>query len=165
MIHKPPTELGLLRFAAIEAASKSEDTSTQNAAILVRPDDFVFSAANAFPPGIQKRPERLVRPEKYTYIEHAERAVIYRAASSGWPTGGTTMYALWFACPDCARAIISAGIFEVVGHARTRQETPPRWLEAVEDGERMLREAGVGMRWLSGKLGVTIRFNGKELPL
>jgi len=29
----------------------------------------------------------------------------------------------------------------------------------------MLREAGVGMRWLADPLGVTIRFDGKEMVL
>jgi hypothetical protein len=29
----------------------------------------------------------------------------------------------------------------------------------------MLREAGVGMRWLAEPLGVTIKFDGKEMNL
>lgn len=165
MIAPQRTELDILRLVAKEAATRSMDPRTQNAAALVRPDDIMVVAANAIPTGVVRSPGRLEPPAKYDYIEHAERAAIYKAASFGWTTGGSTLYALWFACPDCARAIISAGVYEVVGLAKARSLTPDRWLDAVETGEQMLREAGVGMRWLADPLGVSIRFNGKEVQL
>lgn len=159
------TEVDILRLAAREATRHSSDTSTQNGAAVARLNDLIFTAANAFPAGVEQRHHRLGRPDKYTFIEHAERNVIYKAASVGWATGGATMYCLWFACPDCARAIIQAGIYEVVGHIKPRNATPSRWLQSVRDGETMLREAGVGMRWITDDLGVTIRFDGKEMHL
>jgi dCMP deaminase len=159
------TEVDILRLAAREAARHSIDTHTQNGAALARLNDVILTAANAFPHGVEPRHHRLGRPEKYVFTEHAERNVIYKAASMGWATGGSTMYCLWFACPDCARAIIQAGIYEVVGHVKPRNATPSRWLQAVKDGEGMLREAGVGMRWLSDSLGVAIKFDGKEMTL
>jgi dCMP deaminase len=165
MIVAPMTEIDILRLAAREAVKNSSDPDTQNGAVLARRNDVVFMAANAFPDGVEARHHRLYRPEKYRFIEHAERNVIYRAAATGWGTGGAAMYCLWFSCPDCARAIIQAGIYEVVGHVAPRRATPARWLQAVSDGEAMLREAGVGMRWLADPLGVTIRFDGKEMVL
>lgn len=165
MIAPNLSEVDILRVAAREAARRSSDPRTQNGAVLSRQDDIMVLGSNSLPAGIAKTPQRLAAPEKYTFVEHAERAVIYKAASFGWATGGATLYCLWFACPDCARAIIQAGIYEVVGHVKPRSETPSRWLHAVKDGEQMLREAGVGMRWLADPLGVTIRFDGKEMHL
>ena len=165
MIERPMAEIDILRLAAREASRYSSDPQTQNGAALARLNDLIFTAANRMPAGIEPRHDRLSRPAKYTFIEHAERNVIYKAASLGWATGGSTMYCLWFACPDCARAIIQAGIYEVVGHVKPRTATPSRWLHAVRDGEQMLREAGVGMRWLAEPLGVTIKFDGRDMEL
>ena len=93
-------------------------------------------------------------------MEHAERAAIYKAAACGVPTAGATMYAPWFACPECARAIISAGIHEVVGLMAF--PTPERWFSKLQTGYAMLDSAGVGTRFLSGEVGETILFDGKE---
>lgn len=154
-----------LRLACTEAAT-SHDPSTQNGAVVVPATAaYVAIGVNKIPPGIHVTPDRLERPAKYKYIEHAERAAIYAAARIGTPTAGATMYCPWFACTDCARAIIMAGIFEVVGHVTPRAATPERWTAEIVQAEAMLREAGVGMRWLAEDLGVTIRFNGEEMRL
>jgi dCMP deaminase len=156
------TDSAYLQACARIAASSSHDLSTHNAAIVARPEGGYVSAANRFPSGVKPRHNR---PDKYLRIEHAERNAIYTAAATGFHTGGATMYCLWFACPDCARAIVCAGIYEVVGHVVPRQLTPPRWLEAIEEGERILREAGVGMRWLSVTLNATLLFDGRVIYL
>lgn len=158
------TDLDFLRQAIQHAASHSHDPNTQNAAILARPGCRLIYAANAVPKGIARTAERLAAPEKYQWVEHAERAAIYAAAAAGVPTAGATLYCPWFACTDCARAIILAGIREVVGLAACRNATPARWLANVEAAGRMLEEAGVGQRWLAGTVGLSLRFDGKELP-
>lgn len=157
------SDLDWLRLTFDTAARHSDDPSTQNGAILVSERGFIAVSANEFPSGLQVTKHRVQRPEKYRWIEHAERGAIYAAARRGVKTDGSVLYCCWFACPECARAIIAAGVREVVGHVRTRQATPGRWLMDVERGERMLTEAGVGMRWLSGRLGVQIRFNEEVL--
>lgn len=154
-----------MKMAAWVATVASDDPNTQNAAVLAKFDSMVVVASNRIPTGLANRIDRLERPAKYSWVEHAERAVIYKAAMGGWSIRGATMYCLWFACPDCARAIIQAGVKEVVGHVATRNATPSRWLHDVKLGEQMLREAKVGMRWLADDLGATIRFDGKELRL
>jgi dCMP deaminase len=53
-------------------------------------------------------------------MEHAERDAIYKAAFVGMQTEGATLYVPWFACADCARAIIAAGITRVVGNSLAR---------------------------------------------
>ena len=155
-----------LRLAATVSAW-SDDPSTRNGAILV-PAGTAFDtvvAWNGIPKPLEVRDERLQRPLKHRYVEHAERAVIYRAALTGTPTLGARLYCPWFACADCARAIICAGIIEVVGSVQARNATPARWLDEVIAGEELLREAGVGMRWLAGPLGVRVLFDGREVEL
>lgn len=160
MIHEHYSDIDWLRLAAQTAAESSEDDSTQNGAVLVPKDGFVAAAANHFPAMAVH-----AKPEKYRYIEHAERAAIYAAAKIGTKTAGSTLYCLWYACPECARAIICAGVGEVVGHVSPRQATPDRWIEQVLAGERMLIQAGVSVRWLAEPLGVTIIFDGREMHL
>jgi len=154
------TDADYLRLAFQAAAEWSGDNSTQNGAILVPQSGPILSAANDFPIGVHPR---LDRPAKYQRIEHAERAVIYAAARAGVSTLGARLYCCWFACSDCARAIVWAGISEVVGHVLPRQETPDRWIAEVVVGEQILREGGVAMRWASSPLGAEILFDDRRL--
>lgn len=148
---------------AYEEATKSPDLSTQNGALLLsaQPPHAFVMAHNTLPDGVQVLPERLERPLKYEYTEHAERNVVYQAAKLGIPTLGATMYVPWWACSDCARAIIQAGVKRVVGHQDMFDGTPERWKESIATAMIMLKEAGIEMDLIKGKLnGPVIRFNG-----
>ena len=58
--------------------------------------------------------EKLKRPLKYKYIEHAERNAIYFAAKLGIKTNNFKMFlSKLFPCCDCARAIVESGIGEL----------------------------------------------------
>jgi dCMP deaminase len=149
-----------LRLAFKTAAVWSDDRSTQNGAVLVPLNGRRIAVANHFPAGVEPR---LARPAKYQFIEHAERAAIYAAARAGTATAWATLYCCWFACPDCARAIVEAGIREVVGHATPWAQTPVRWASEVATGEQILREGGVAVRRLAAPLGVKILFDGEVL--
>jgi dCMP deaminase len=154
-------ELDYLREACRYAAQHSHDPETQNGAVLVT-NRLTLYAANCVPKAVALQEHRLARPFKYDFIEHAERAVIYKAAAAGAATAGGVLYCPWFACTDCARAIVSAGIKEVVGLIALRNATPARWLMKVELAEKMLEEAGVSQRLLADTVGVTIRFDGRD---
>jgi dCMP deaminase len=156
-------ELDYLREACRFAVQHSHDNSTQAGAILVTPRKTLY-AANVLPPGIARVGSRLTPPYKYSYTEHAERAVIYKAAAVGIPTAGSTLFCPWFACTDCARAIILSGIKEVVGLISLRCATPARWVNSIELASQMMTEAGVSQRLMAGKVGVTIRFDGRDFP-
>jgi len=160
VISEHRSDIDWLRLAFQTAAEHSDDPATQNGAVLVPQAGHVMAAANHFPTGVAPR---LARPEKYRYIEHAERAAIYAAARAGQATLGASLYCCWFACPDCARAIVEAGIREVVGHVKPRSRTPDRWLAEVHAGEQILREGGVSMRWLAAPLGFSVMFDGRAL--
>ena len=156
------TELDYLREACRYASGFSDDPRTQNGAVLVSGKRMVY-ATNRIPPGVAHESHRLEPPLKYSFIEHAERGAIYAAAAAGVPTAGAILYCPWFACVDCARAIILAGIKEVVGLAVSRNATPQRWADNVNLAEAILREAGVGQRWLAGEVGVTMIFDGRAM--
>lgn len=91
---------------AYEKAKESEDSSTQNAALLVNDAGNVLVAdINRFPDGvITNKEERWERPLKYKFIEHAERNVCYISAKRGIKTEGLTMVCPWAACSDCERS-------------------------------------------------------------
>lgn len=152
-----------LRLAAELAQTQSDDPHTQNGAVLVTETGICVGAANQFPPGVLALDTRRERPTKYSYIEHAERNAIYTACRSGLTIKRATLYCPWFACADCARAIICAGITEVVGLAH-----PPAhgaWQHSIDCADEMFSEAGVLYRRLDEKLGVTVLRDGVHIEI
>lgn len=173
---------GFLAEAYRYAAEYSTDPSTQNGAILIHPSNhyvnedgaivnmmgypaLLVKGANHFPKGVKESEERWQRPQKYQYVEHAERNCIYAAAAEGTPTHNKWMVCPWFACADCARAIIQAKIKRVIGHQTTIDWTPEHWKESIAVALNMLEEAGVECFFWTGKVfendEVKIRFNGE----
>jgi dCMP deaminase len=154
-------------YEAYLLAQDSPDPSTQNGAVLVSfgPNGeatIIGKACNTFPRGVQSTIERLERPLKYQFVEHAERGAIYDAAQHGYCTEGTTMFVPWYACSDCARAIICAGIKKVVGHKPMMEQTPQHWKESIANAFTMFQEAGVITEFYEGKVGdIQTLFNGQ----
>lgn len=157
------SDVEYLREACRHAADRSEDSHTQVGVVLVAASGRSIYASNRFPAGVARHQHRMDREEKYMYMEHAERAAIYKAAACGLPTAGSRLYAPWAACTDCARAIISAGVREVVGLIVLRNATPERWRKTIWTADQMLMEAGVGVRWVNEKLGVAVMFDGRVI--
>jgi len=124
---------------AADVAKQSPDTSTENGAVIVSSwNNVISTACNTFPRGVS---ERLDRPEKYTFIEHAERNAIFEAARYTGGCHGATMYCIWAACADCARAIVQSGIRHLVTMKSYRDNGPDRW--DLTDADTILREGGV----------------------
>lgn len=157
------SDVGYLREACRYAAERSEDPRTQVGAVLVSVSGKTLYAANRFPAGIARHSHRSQGTSKAIFLEHAERAVLYKAAAAGVPTAGSRLYAPWAACTDCARAIIACGVREVVGLIVLRNATPERWRSSIWAADQMLTEAGIGIRWINESVGVTVRFDGREL--
>jgi dCMP deaminase len=190
MNHSDALSIAYLRLAYQTAFEQSTDPSTQNGAVLESAIPVTLGApsktlnyiqtellayesvtsANFFPKNVKESKERWERPLKYSYVEHAERNVIYKAAREGFKTEGATMYCAWASCADCARAIIQAGIKKLVTHhdpyADTRfgQPVSSVWKDSIKLALGMLEEAGVEISWIGDKLfpndEVKIRFNG-----
>ena len=96
--------------------TKSRDRETKIGAVIVDEDNqIVATGYNGFPRGVEYSDERLTRPAKYDYFEHAERNAIFAAARRGIPLKGCRLYLAGkhFSCLDCARAIIQTGISAV----------------------------------------------------
>jgi len=152
-----------LRQAYIHAKSRSEDKRTQNGALIVFPSSGIIAAdANRYA-SLQEQ----INEDKYDFIEHAERAVIYRCATRGLTTLNTHMYCPFVACPDCARAIVMAGIVRVVGHKTLWDRMPERWQQKCATGFKILEKAGVEVMLYKGKVlnegEFTILFDGEDI--
>jgi dCMP deaminase len=131
-------------------AARSKDPDTQLGCIIAGPAHEIRSTGyNSFPRGIADTlPERRVRPEKYLWIEHAERNAIYNAARAGTALENCTLYVELMPCMDCARAIVQAGIREVVIDAeRMKVYQSMQYNRHFELAEVLLKEAGVSLRY------------------
>lgn len=133
----------------------SDDTSTKNGAKLVSLDwDIIFvEGCNRIPDNVHKSEDRITRPLKYSFIEHAERSVIYEFARRGYSTRGATMYCPWVSCADCARAIVISGIKRVVAHETLMEKYSERWNESISNGIQILVEGEVELYMYRGKIG------------
>jgi dCMP deaminase len=151
--------------AAYRLARNSHDLSTQNGAILVDPStgEVVASGWNDLPPQIRQLGERRLRPAKYLWTEHAERAALYDAASRGIRTSGLWLFCPWLACADCGRALVMSGISRVVGHDLGLHHTRGDWADSIRTADTMFAEAGVRVTRLDAPLGVRFRFDGQEI--
>lgn len=137
----------LLR-AAYHVAAKSKDQSTQVGAIIVKDQQLLLQACNTF-----VGEEHQERPLKYSFIEHAERYVIYQAAKYGIPLKNTTLICPWASCPDCARGIVLSGITCVIGHQQALDKTPVRWREEVDLGIKIMKKGSVEYILFDGNIG------------
>ena len=130
-------------------AARSKDPATKIGCVIVGPAHEIRSTGyNSLPRSIRDDvPERLERPTKYLWMEHAERNAIYNAARCGTPLEGCTLFAGLMPCMDCARAIVQAGIREVVLDAdRVRAYSSEYYDRHFDQVKVLFEEAGVTMR-------------------
>ena len=148
-------DLYFLRMVEL-VSSKSRDPNTQVGCVIVGPDNEVVSTGfNGLPRGIEHTKARYERPEKYHWFEHAERNAIYNGARIGVRLKGCTLYLYGYPCPDCARAVIQAGISTVVMSANQEKfaDHNERWKELYQRSHIMLREAEIQIRKVNTDTG------------
>lgn len=109
-------------------SGRSKDT-TQVGCFIVGPDEELLSSGfNGIPRGVADLPERMVRPEKYLWVAHAEENAIAQAAKVGARLKGATAYVTHAPCAACTRMLIQAGIVKIViGAGKTSMD--PRGFE------------------------------------
>ena len=131
-------------------SQKSKDPSTKVGCVIVGSDNAVLSMGfNGFPRGIDETiTERWERPEKYNWVEHAERNAIYNAARHGINLSGARAYLNWEPkpCADCTRALIQSGIKEIIGPNRAFGGKGAGTHYSIDHSDVMLKEAGVIQR-------------------
>jgi dCMP deaminase len=126
-------------------SKKSKDRSTKVGCVIVGPNHEVRTTGyNGFCRGINDDiDERHDRPEKYFWVEHAERNAIYNAARNGIPLEGCTAYVSnLLPCADCTRGMIQSGIKRIMFCSGEANE---KWSESFQRSLIMAREAKVEM--------------------
>lgn len=125
---------------------KSKDQSTQIGAVIVGKDKEVLSTGyNSFPRGLDDSlQERQERPEKYFWMEHAERNAIYNAARIGVSLKNSTIYLTsGLPCMDCARGIVNSGIKTVYCKQVCTTKNRDKWDESQKKSLELLKECDV----------------------
>ena len=112
--------------------------------VIVGDDNAVLSMGfNGFPRGVdEKSKARWKRPEKYHWVEHAERNAIYNAARHGINLNGARVYLNYEPkpCADCTRALIQAGIKEIIGPNRPFDGKGAGKHYSIDHADVMLKE-------------------------
>jgi len=128
-------------------ASWSKDTSTKTGAVIIGPDKEIRATGyNGLVRKVDDNiPERMERPTKYDFFEHAERNAIYNACLTGTSLKNCTIYCTLTPCTDCARAIIQTGIKAVVTYEYKPKADDPKntWRDKLNYSAQMFKEAGV----------------------
>jgi dCMP deaminase len=134
----------------------SKDRSTKVGCVIVGPDNEVRSTGhNGFPRRARDDIDsRHARPAKYRWTEHAERNAIYNAARIGVALRDCRMYLSWFPCMDCARAIVQAGLSELV--ALRPDPKHPTWGQDFRLAIELFEETGVRVRWYEESKGSSL---------
>lgn len=127
------------------SAMRSKDPHTQVGCCIVSEDHKILSMGyNGFPRGCSDddfpwKREGPPLENKYFYTTHSELNAIlnYRGGS----LEGASLYVTLFPCNECAKAIIQAGIREIV-YDSDKYENEPSTIAS----KRMLKAAGVSIR-------------------
>ena len=135
---------------ALLAAERSKDPSTQVGACIVDENNRILSTGyNGFPRGCSDDIFPWNRNEaagetKYPFVVHAELNAILN--TRGKSLVGSKVYVGLFPCHECAKAIIQAGIKEVIYLSDKYKNTP-----SDANSRRMLSAAGVKLTKLATK--------------
>lgn len=127
------------------SGKRSKDPSTQVGACIVSDDNKILSMGyNGFPKGCsdddfpwgKEGQEDDPYNAKYLYVTHSELNAIlnYRGGS----LDGSKLYVTLFPCNECAKAIIQAGIKNIIYKSDKYNDSP-----SVRASKRMLNAAGV----------------------
>ncbi len=144
---------------ALLSAKRSKDPSTQVGACIVNADNRIVSVGyNGFPRGCSdedfpwERDADNQNDTKYPFVCHAELNAILNA--SGREMRGTRIYVALFPCNECAKAIIQAGITEVIYLSNKYKNT-----DNCLASRRMLEAAGVKLTQFESDKKIEFDFN------
>jgi hypothetical protein len=94
-------------------------------------------------------PTDSAKPVTFLASNEFEAVSFIEDGTNAAPLSGAKMYLPWFPCVDCARAIVQAGIVELVA---IRPDTnDPQWGKDFIIAQELLDEAGVRVRYLEGQ--------------
>lgn len=134
---------------AILSSKRSKDPSTQVGACIVDENNKILSMGyNGMPIGINDdnitwEREGSFLDTKYAYVCHAELNAILNCKGN---LTGSKIYVYLFPCNECAKAIIQAGIKEVIYACDKYKDT-----DAVKASKKMFDECNVVYREYKSK--------------
>ena len=144
---------------ALLSAKRSKDPSTQVGACIASMDNKVVTMGyNGMPIGINdedlpwKRQGVDDLDNKYLYVCHAEFNAILNSYA---PVKGCKIYVTLFPCNECAKALIQAGIKEVI-------YLEEKYPDSIQDraSKRLLMKAGIPFRKYEGrKIAIEVEDN------
>lgn len=118
-VARPSWESYFLSIAEAVSA-RSHDGETHVGVVIVDENKRILATGyNGFPPGCDDTVLPNLRPDKYPFMVHAEMNAI---AASRQDLRNSSLFVTWSPCRDCAKAIITAGIRNVVYRHEYRNE-------------------------------------------
>lgn len=132
------------RFIRIaeEVKTWSKDPGTKVGSVLVDNRRILSTGYNGFPQNLSDDLSRYQNREyKLKVTVHSEINAILNAAKNGTKVEGSTLYATFHPCTNCASAIIQAGIDKVICPAPTT--APERWVHIFKEASDLFYEAGL----------------------
>ena len=148
---------------ALLSSMRSKNPNTQVGACIVNDDNRIVSVGyNGFPRGCSdedfpwERSADRQNDTKYPFVCHAELNAILN--SNGIGVKGSRIYVALFPCNECAKAIIQAGIKEIIYISDKYRNT-----ENTLASKRMLAAAGVKLTEFKSKKRLEIDFEAENI--
>ena len=114
-------------------------------------DKVLVTSANILPEQVINSSliNKTLEENRYHFIEHAERAAIYKALNSSINLSGATAYCTRFPCSDCARALIAANITRLVLPEVAKAEpTDSTWIESQNAAKTLFTESNISIDFI-----------------
>ena len=135
-------------------ATKSKDESMKVGAVVISGSNgnvILSTGYNGFVRYADDEDEaKKARPEKYNWTCHGELNAICNAARVGTALNRSRMYVTCHPCVECARAIVQAGIIEVI--IPSKDDDPfwkegrwGEWEESFKKAREVLKEGRVAV--------------------
>ena len=118
-------------------------TSKVGAFVIDSREHFLLHSANLYTSGFKLGEDEPRSP----YLQHAEQALICKAARLGVPLNKTSMWINWYPCNVCAQAIVSAGISTVHVKRQSYEERKDDSRYNFAAASRILKAGGVEVVW------------------
>ena len=130
-------------------ANMSKDTTKVGCVILDSETNGILSSGyNGFPRGIVENiSSRWERPEKYSFVVHAEANAICQSANSGASLRNATCVVTVFPCSNCTKLLIQSGIKTVVTK-KPIEDMISRWGESFKYSKIMFEEAKITIQYV-----------------
>jgi dCMP deaminase len=127
----------------------SKDPATKVGTIILAPDSYqvLTMGYNGMPRGIDETiEERWDRPQKYSWVEHAERNAIANASRHGTPLKDSIAIITMFPCAECTRMLIQSGVQTVV--TKKPDFSSRNWGLSFQYSITMLQEAKINIIYI-----------------